>query len=185
MGQDAPADGAPRRLSLRDGAVGSRVIDRARPDALRASAVGLLKSGAAPATENYRAGRPPDVPPNLGAAGPTIAEDVHLVGNEAGCPELPCVFCVARDRVGSGRGDRCDRNDPSWDRGAGQDASECLDPRAGWADAAPGDVVGVADTVGQRTTVRLAIHAAIWCRLDIPSLVRMCCTWFCAVRSDR
>ena len=32
---------------------------------------------------------------------------------------------------------------------------------------------------------KLVIQTAIWLRFDRSSLVRMCCTWFCAVGSER
>jgi hypothetical protein len=35
------------------------------------------------------------------------------------------------------------------------------------------------------TQLRLVIQTAIWLRFDRSSLARMCCTWFCAVRSER
>jgi hypothetical protein len=42
-----------------------------------------------------------------------------------------------------------------------------------------------AELLGPHTQLRVVIQTAIWLRFDKSSLVRMCCTWFWAVRSER
>jgi hypothetical protein len=49
---------------------------------------------------------------------------------------------------------------------------------------APG-VRASAELLSPRTQRRLVIQTATWLRFDRSSLVRMCWTWFCAVRSER
>lgn len=46
-------------------------------------------------------------------------------------------------------------------------------------------VAASAELLTPHTQLRLVIQTAIWLRFGRSSLVRMCCTWFCAVRSDR
>ena len=46
-----------------------------------------------------------------------------------------------------------------------------------------GRIVRIAHPTAHRGRVR-SVHAAIWARFVKPSLPRMCCTWFCAVRSE-
>lgn len=46
-------------------------------------------------------------------------------------------------------------------------------------------VAASAELLSPHTQLRLVIQTAIWLRLGKSSLVRMCCTWFCAVRSER